>query len=452
MKINWNKRYTTYAIYAAIISAAIIFCIFVGVYFDSVWSAFNSFLSVISPLIYGFCIAYILSPLHNILEKKVFFWIKRSRLRRGVSVCLTYLLFVTAIALILYAVIVPLTDSIPGLQMKLKSYSVSLNGWIANAAQGEGMLASIANSIMNSELYKIITSPVEQILDVVFDFVQNSGAEILGFVSSFVDQFVRIVIGVIFSGYLLCSKEYVFAQVNKLLHVLFKQTTIKKIKDVTAYADKTFGKYLIGTLFDAAIVGILVALSMFIFGMPYIPLISVLCACTNIIPIFGPFIGAVPSVIFIFIDGNPIQALWFIVIILIIQQIDGNFIAPRILGSSTGLPALFVIIAIVVMGGFFGILGMIIGVPTFAVIGKYINDKTDEKAKKKADLEAYELKLAIERAEAEQDGDRYENSLRELDRLQTEKSSSFVNHRDIKDDDDVLEHTSAPNGTEGDEK
>jgi predicted PurR-regulated permease PerM len=171
------------------------------------------------------------------------------------------------------------------------------------------------------------------------------------------------------------------------MHVFFKEARIVKIKSGVTYADRTFGKYLIGVLIDALAVGSITAVGMLIFNMPYIPLVSVIIACTNIIPVFGPFIGGIPSFIIIFI-ADPFKALLFILMIFLIQQIDGNFIAPRIYGSTTGLPALYVIIAITVMGGLFGIIGMIIGVPVFAIIGGMIAHKTNQRIRmKKAEID-----------------------------------------------------------------
>ena len=206
----------------------------------------------------------------------------------------------------------------------------------------------------------------------------------MGFFGTLVVQLRNIVIGLVFSGYILCSKELVFAQINKLLHVLFKEEKIEKLKSGVSYADKTFGKYLMGTFLDAIIVGILTAIAMLIFKIPYVPLVSVLVACTNIIPIFGPFIGGIPSFLIIFI-ADPLKALWFLVIILVIQQIDGNVIAPRVLGSSTGLPALYVLIAITVMGGLFGLGGMIIAVPVFAILARIISSSTSAKERRNAE-------------------------------------------------------------------
>lgn len=383
MRINWNKRYTTYAIYACIVLAAVIFCIFTGIYIQDIWRGALKVIDVFSPLVYGCAIAYILHPIVKLFERRVLVGIKHGVVRRAISVIIAYLFFISIIGLLVYAVVPQLVRSINDLQSSLARYSETLQEWVASVSAGSGILATIVRALMKNVDLSALSQPLTQIMDSVYKLLKDFSPYIMGFISSFMVQLKNILLGLVFSGYLLCSKELVLAQINKLMHVFLSAERIKRIKGTVRYTDKTFGKYLMGTFADAIMVGLLTAVAMLIFKIPYIPLVSVLIGCTNIIPIFGPFIGAIPSVLFIFIS-DPIKALWFVVIILVIQQIDGNFIAPRILGDSTGLPAIAVIIAITVMGGLFGILGMIIAVPSFAVIAKIIDDKTKEKIAEKA--------------------------------------------------------------------
>lgn len=383
MKINWNKRYSTYAIYSCIVLAAIIFCIFTGIYIQDIWRGVLKIIDVFSPLIYGCAIAYILHPIVKLFERRILVGIKHGVVRRAISVVIAYLFFISIIGLLVYAVVPQLVRSFNDLQSSLARYSESLQEWVANVSAGSGILATIVRTLTRNVDLSALSQPLTQIMDSIYKLLKDFSPYIMGFISSFMVQLKNIVLGLVFAGYLLCSKELVLAQINKLMHVFLSDDRIKRIKGTVRYTDKTFGKYLMGTFADAIMVGLLTAVAMLIFKMPYVPLVSVLIGCTNIIPIFGPFIGAIPSVLFIFIS-DPIKALWFIVIILVIQQIDGNFIAPRILGDSTGLPAIAVIIAITVMGGLFGILGMIIAVPSFAVIAKIIDDKTKEKIAAKA--------------------------------------------------------------------
>ncbi len=393
MKINWNKKYTTYAIYAGIICAALILLVFLGVYAKSVMAALGKALGVLSPIIYGCVIAYIFAPIVSFFERKILVNIRHGVIRRGVGVFATYLVFLMFITLLIYAVAPQLIRSFNDLQTNLALYSDSLQDWLNSMSGQSGFMASLVEKINEVIDLSALTSSLNTIIDLIYDLMAKFSPYIMSFLSSFMVQMKNIILGLVFAGYLLCSKEMIFAQINKIMNAFIKKKKLDKLRSEVVFIDKTFGKYLIGTFTDAIIVGVITAIVMSIFRMPYVPLISVLIACTNIIPIFGPFIGAIPSFIFIFIS-DPIKALWFVVMILIIQQVDGNIIAPRILGNSTGLPAIMVITAITIMGGIFGMVGMVIGVPVFAVFAKLLYEKTEEKIAKNsenADMEASEI-------------------------------------------------------------
>ena len=432
MKINWNKKYTTYAIYAAIVSAAVIFCIFIGVYIRDVWAGFLRVLEVLSPLFYGLIIAYILNPIVNLFERKVLVFIKHGIARRLISVTLSYVVFLVALSLIVYAVVPQIAKSFTDLQANLAVYSQSLQEWLNSISQTSELLGAIVKWLTSFIDFSVLSDPLTKLIEVAYELVTKFSPYIMGFFGSLVVQLKNIAIGLVFAGYILCSRELVFAQVNKVMHVFFKEDRIDKIRKRVSYADKTFGKYLMGTFLDAMVVGVLTAVAMLIFRIPYVPLVGVLVACTNIIPIFGPFIGGIPSFFIIFI-ADPIKALWFLIIIMVIQQIDGNLIAPRILGSSTGVPALYVLIAITVMGGLFGLGGMIIAVPVFAILGKAISDATAKKSQKRA---AEEETIPIPEAPAEE-LDAYYNARPENEREQSEEIA--LSERFGEDDDTEVE-------------
>jgi len=384
VKIDWNKKYTTYAVYAAAICAALIFLIFCGVYFSNIWDGFLHVLGVLSPLIYGCIIAYIFTPIVNFFERKLLIGIKHGVVRRGVSVFNTYILFFAVITLLVYAVVPQIVRSFNDLQTTLALFTDSIQDWLNTISAQSEFMASVVEKINEVVDISALTSSLGNIIGLIYDLTAKFSPYIVGFIGSFMVQLRNIILGLVFAGYLLCSKELVFAQINKILHAFVKEEKLNKLSDEIKFVDKTFGKYIIGTFADAIIIGVMTAITLSIFRMPYVPLISVLVACTNIIPIFGPFIGAVPSFIFIFIS-DPIKALWFIVIILVLQQVDGNIIAPRILGSSTGIPPIIVITAITIMGGIFGMAGMVIAVPVFAVLAKVIYEKTEKKIAKQAE-------------------------------------------------------------------
>ena len=190
---------------------------------------------------------------------------------------------------------------------------------------------------------------------------------------TFASSVWNIILGIIISIYLLIDKEKFFALGKKVTKALFNEKNSTIILDLADRTNQTFGRFLGGKIIDSAIIGVLSFIILGIFKMPYVLLISVIIGITNIIPFFGPFIGAIPSAIIIMFV-SPIQALWFLLIILIIQQIDGNIIGPKILGDSIGISAFWILFAILVAGKLFGLVGMIIGVPMFALIYYIIKD------------------------------------------------------------------------------
>ena len=178
------------------------------------------------------------------------------------------------------------------------------------------------------------------------------------------------------------EKEKFFALSKKITYALFPKTIAQRVIKLTHMSNETFGKFLSGKILDSLIIGIMTFIILYVCKMPYALLVSVIVGITNIIPFFGPFIGAVPSfIIILFVD--PVKALWFLLIVFVIQQIDGNIIGPKILGDSIGISAFWILFAILVAGKFLGIVGMVIGVPLFAVVYSIIKEIVEERLRKK---------------------------------------------------------------------
>ena len=192
----------------------------------------------------------------------------------------------------------------------------------------------------------------------------------------------NIVIGIIISLYILIEKEKFIAISRKITTALLPEKAAIKTLEIAHRSNMIFGKFLSGKILDSFIIGILTFIILSIFNMPYTLLVSVIVGITNIIPFFGPFIGAIPSFIII-VFVSPVKALWFLVIILVIQQIDGNIIGPKILGDSVGLSAFWILFSIMIAGEYFGVVGMIVGVPIFAVIYSLVKEFIEAKLKKK---------------------------------------------------------------------
>ena len=197
-----------------------------------------------------------------------------------------------------------------------------------------------------------------------------------------------IVIAIVLSVYIMYSKETLIAQLKKAIYAVFKKETSSNLVRFARESHRIFSGFINGKLIDSLIIGILCFIGMSLIDFEFTMLISFIVGCTNVIPFFGPFLGAIPSVL-ILLMVDPWQAFWFAIFVFVLQQLDGNVIGPKILGDSTGLPALWVMFAILVGGGIFGIIGMFIGVPAFAVIYKFTKEYLENKLKEKNLPEVY---------------------------------------------------------------
>lgn len=366
------------AIYACIVGAAIIFCIFLGVYFSSIAAFFGKCLDVLAPIFYGAAIAYIINPLLKLFERRVFRKLGSRTLKRTLSMILSYSVFFAVIVLLVYALVPQLARSFSDLQNNLVLYADSLQEWVDSISASSPWLGGVLQKLLGYIDLSALSQPLSQLFESLSELLSAFSPYILSFVNSFIVQVKNIVLGIVFSAYFLASKELVTAQIRKLLHALLSEKRYARFSGFVHFTDRTFGRYLLGTLLDSILVGVEFFVILSIFNIPYAPLVSVVCGFTNMIPIFGPFIGAIPSCLIIFIS-SPMKAIWFVVIVLVVQQIDGNIIAPRIIGESTGLSAIAVICSVTIMGGLFGIVGMVIGVPLFAVFASLINARTEQR-------------------------------------------------------------------------
>ena len=342
--------------------------------YDKLSAVITSILSVLSPLIIGFALAYLLNPILNLYEKKVFKFIKNKRGLRLLCILCTYLSLILLLYCLIMLVVPQITKSITDLTQQFETYMKNTLA-LVDSILGKLKARHIVPENINSE------SVVKFIGD-QFSTDNSLFKIILSFLADNLHNFVaipkNIFVGFFISIYALLAKERIAAQFKKAGKALLKEETFKRIQHRMSFTHSTFGSYFTGVLLDALFVGILTFLVLVIFAVPYASLVAVLVAVTNVIPVFGPFIGAIPSALIIFIS-EPKKVIIFIIAILIIQQIDGNIIAPRILGNSTGMSSLAVIIAITVMGSSLGFVGMLIGVPVFAVIIAFIKELTDER-------------------------------------------------------------------------
>ena len=377
MKVEWNKKYTTIAIYAfLVISSSIIVYLMVS-QAEDLKIKFSGMIATMQPFIIGSAIAYIINFILNFYEKVVFELKYLNKLnrkyRRGIGLLLSYLTAIIVISLFMQFVLPQLVDSIVGLANNIPQYVNDASHVITEISEKFNLESKYMNMIVEkwNELLNYIITLLTNLIPVIGNFIMTLGSSIL-----------NVIIGIIVSIYILIDKEKFIALSRKVTFSIFSAERSKRIVELAQRSNETFGKFLSGKILDSLIIGILTFIILTIFKMPYILLISVVIGITNIIPFFGPFFGAIPSAIII-LCVSPIKALWFIGIILVIQQIDGNIIGPKILGDSIGISAFWILFSLLIFAKFLGLIGMIIGVPIFAIIYSIIKENVERKLKAK---------------------------------------------------------------------
>ncbi|MBQ8509185.1 MAG: AI-2E family transporter [Clostridia bacterium] len=391
MKLDWNRKYTTIAAYAVITGFLLLLLVFAFIHFDSVSSAFAIMNDVLTPVYLGIIFAYLMNPILKMCEKHIFRFKVTSRRTRNVkrflSITLT-IIIVLIILTILFLLIIPqvylsITDLISKMGGYIKDTIAWLDTYLPDSVFSEvgktldsfyrKMQEGLFSSSISDELQDIsdqldtIASSLEALITNSYAIIKDWLPQIFGAFAGFVGGFLDVLIGIFFAIYFLASKERLTAQIKKLLRAVTSSKTYNSILELAIFTDKTFGGFITGKIIDSTIIGILCFIVCAIFQMPYAILVSVFVGIMNVIPVVGPFIGAIPGVFIIFIV-DPTKALIFIIINIVLQQIDGNVIGPKILGQTTGLSAVWVLFSITVMGGLWGLFGMLIAVPIFAVL------------------------------------------------------------------------------------
>lgn len=340
---------------------------------------FAFILDVIKPITIAFVVAYLLNPIVKFVEKYLNKllrkFIKKEKLifgiGRGVSIFAAFVVGFGIVAMICYLILPSLITSITGLVNSLPSKIDSVIAWYNSALDEHGIVESIGESVLGAAKKWI------QSANWLSTISQISNGVIVA-----LNVTLDVLVGILTAIYVLFSKELLCAQIKKLMYAFIEKNKVNNVLVTTREAHRIMSGFIIGKIIDSAIIGVLCFVVMWIFNIPYQLLVSVIVGVTNVIPYFGPFIGAIPSAALILLI-DPIKGLLFIVIILVIQQLDGNVIGPAILGDTTGLSAFWVIVAILVGGGLFGFVGMVVGVPVLAtiffVLSRLVNKKLAEK-------------------------------------------------------------------------
>ncbi len=326
-------------------------------YFQNIVGGAKDLISTMSPFITGFVIAYLLNRPRNFFMEQL----NNSSLKnqsKALSIVIAYIVFFAVIGGFIGIVVPQITHSGDALISNVTN----------NLDKVEGVFNTVAEFFgISGDLWSQIDALWKTIVDNLSDITATIIPSIMGFVTGLTSAISNMIISIIVSIYMLIEKDNLLAQFKRFTYAFFPEKLGDKLVSVSAMTDNIFGKYIIGQLTVAFILGVMTFVVMTVLGLPYAMLISVIAACTNVIPYFGPYIGAVPSVFIILIE-NPTQALIYVVVVIVLQQIDGNIISPKIMGGSLGLSGVWILFAITIGGGMFGLLGMIIGAPTFAVV------------------------------------------------------------------------------------
>ena len=332
----------------------------------------QTFLGILTPIVYGVVIAFLLTPVLNFLEKKIIYPLlarkevsvgkKGRKAIRWACVILCMFLFLALIYALIMMILPELIRSIMGLIYSFPAYVKVIQKWLQSFIE-KWNLNSDALDTLNQSITTAQDYLTTNILPQMQEMLKNISAgvfELINFLKNFL-------IGAIVSLYLMADKEGFIAKAKMLTYAIFNTQHANFIIHSMRFTNRTFIGFFSGKILDSAIIGVLCYIGMNFLNMPYILLISVIIGVTNVIPFFGPYLGAIPS-IFLILLVDPLQAIYFAIFILILQQFDGNILGPKILGNSTGLSSFWVLFSILFFGGLFGFVGMIIAVPAFAVI------------------------------------------------------------------------------------
>ncbi|MCI9674841.1 MAG: AI-2E family transporter [Lachnospiraceae bacterium] len=389
MKFKINNKYFRWGLTAFLVIAASMVFYYFMFHHSSIKSGINMITDILMPIMIGLVVAYLLTPVLNFIEDKVLIPLcnkcgikessKRNSIIRGFGIMVTAFLFISLIYLLFAMLLSQIIPSIQNIVVNFDSYTDNFIKWldkllVDNPEVGEYVVRSVGK--YSEELEKWINDFTK-----ISPLIRTVSLSVINLLGVLWDS----IIGFIISIYVLASKEKFAGQAKKIVYAIFERDTANVVIRNFRFTHSTFIGFISGKILDSIIIGILCFIGTSILHTPYAALVSVIIGVTNVIPFFGPYLGAIPCGILVFIVDpiHPLNCVYFLIFILGLQQFDGNILGPKILGSSTGLTGFWVISSISLFGGFFGVLGMIIGVPIFAVIYAAIRSLVNTSLKKK---------------------------------------------------------------------
>ena len=381
---RWDRKYLYWGITAFLVIAASILFYLALRFLPDLRKSIASLGKILSPFIWGFVITYLIAPLMKGLEKHVFGPLCRrlfpkkggQKLARGLSVLLAELILVAILAGLVYLILPQLVDSIRMIYDNRNEYYNTITRYLADF------------QVRHPEIYKYVGESLNTVTGDINSWAERLLPTVTNYLTSLLESayvvvrgIYNLIIGIIVSIYVLSDLEHFVAAVRRWTYSVFSVEFAEKLRDAIGFTDRTFMGFITGKLLDSAIIGMICYIVCAPLRMPYALLVSAIVGVTNIIPFFGPFIGAIPCA-FIILMVDPLKCLIFIIFIILLQQLDGNIIGPKILGNSVGITGFWVLFSIVVGAGLFGFGGMLLGVPVFVVIYTFLNNRVESRLKR----------------------------------------------------------------------
>lgn len=394
MKFRWDKKYLYWGVTAFLVVAGGISFYYLIFHGNSLKGNLASILGIATPIIDGLILSYLLWPIVSFLERKLLHPLlhklqakypklsksdkKLKKYCRGISILLTDIFVILVLTGFFRFVIPQIAFSIQSIVSQFDTYVNNLTGWLQNILANNPEIEKTVSDLINTYSHELENWMNRTLIPQMNTILKTVSLSMIGIAKAL----WNLVIGLIISIYLLGNKERFLGQLKKMTYAFFNTRTANALLEDAKLIDRTFGGFINGKILDSVIIGIICFFCVSIMKLPFPMLISVIVGVTNIIPFFGPFIGAIPCALLVLMV-NPWQCLYFILFILALQQFDGNFLGPKILGSSTGLSGFWVIFSITIFSGIMGVMGMILGVPVFAVIYALLRRKINNNLKRK---------------------------------------------------------------------
>lgn len=376
MKFNLNNKYFRWGLTAFIVIVASICFYYLVFHSSQITTGISVVLNLTMPIMFGFVIAYLLTPLLNNIEYKILIPLadlckikaspKRKGLIRGIGITLTSCLVFAIIYLLCAMMLSQIVPSIMNIISNFDAYIDNFSKWLNALLEDNPTFGDYAIRMLDKYSVELENWLNDTVLPKTSSLIKTVSFSVINILSVLWD----FIIGFVIAVYVLISKEKFSGQAKKIAYAVFEKDTANTIIRNFRFTHRTFIGFISGKILDSLIIGLLCFAGTTLLKTPYAVLVSVVIGVTNIIPFFGPFLGAIPCSILIFVIDplHPLNCLYFIIFIFALQQFDGNILGPKILGDSTGLTGFWVIFSITLFGGLFGVPGMVVGVPVFAVI------------------------------------------------------------------------------------